>query len=52
MDQTETLSLGDYNDWGEPAVMYVNYCLECAREAHQQGRVLYGAGEENKWLGR
>ena len=51
MDQCVTVTIADYNEWGEPAVMYGWYCQACRDQAHREGRLLYDEGEENKWLG-
>ena len=51
MDQCHTVSIADYDEWGERAVMYGWYCPKCRDRAHREGRLLYDEGEENKWLG-
>jgi hypothetical protein len=46
------VSLADYDELGEACVIYARVCEDCRDLAHQEGRLLYDQGEENKWVGR
>ena len=50
MEETYTLSIADYNEYGNPCVMYVNYCKKCADRAEEDGVVLKTLEEEDLWL--
>lgn len=51
MDQCVTVTIADYDEYGDRAVLYGWYCQACRDLAHREGRLLYNEGEENKWLG-
>lgn len=50
MEETYTLSIADYDEYGNNCVMYVNYCKKCAERAEEDGIVLKTLEEENAWL--
>jgi hypothetical protein len=50
MEETYTLSIADYNEYGDPCVLYVNYCKRCAERAEEDGLVLKTLEEEDLWL--
>jgi hypothetical protein len=50
MEETYTLSIADYDEYGNNCVLYVNYCKKCAERAEEDGLVLKTLEEEDLWL--
>lgn len=50
MDETVDLSLADYNQFGDPVIGYVTYCIPCAEFAMSQGRHLWTFEDEMRWM--